>query len=234
MEKNYSGFYHDIHIYEVAKVIDTGNDYRVEYITQSTLPWSSGDDGLLPLHPNAADLIRDAQRNGKEPYIQKNWNEISNEVLITSVFINPISDLLAYKRRAYSFIKAFINPMMASAHASVIYGFTTLNNKFLLNGFVFNEKTKSMQYIKILDKAEELEDTNPELSEELMADLQKYIDFKEILSRTNFIWVESEKYIDKIEKVSPNKFESEQEAKEEVDKITLEFTTKIRTLNNLK
>ena len=238
-------FYQDLLVYEVAKVIDVGDKYRVEYITQSTIPWVTNretnktNDSInvyLPLNNFAAELINTNLLKGKEVYILKDWMDGSNEVLVTSIQINPIMDLESYKRRAIGFIKSFINPQMAQVHASVIYGFTSLNNKFLINGFVFSEKTKSLQYIKVMDLAEDVEETNPELSEELLEDLEKYIEYNDILSRTNFIWNESEKYIDKIYNVNSvgESKDSEYQAKTQIDNIAKEFQQKIRTLNNLK
>lgn len=241
-EINFSGFYQDLLIYEVAKVREIGSDQKllVEYVTVSTIPWSSGEVNYLPLNSSAADAIKDAQIKGKEVYISKDWNVISNEVLITSIEINPKVDILSYKRRATNFIKAFINPMMASVHASIIYGFTTLNNKFIENGFVFSEETRTLKYIEIMERSEEVADTNPDLSEELMADLEKYIEYREILDRTNFIWYESEKYCDMVNEIHPmdfvdtEEFTAENQAKSQIDKVVNEFQIKIRTLNNLK
>lgn len=240
--------YQDIHVYDIAKVIDVGDTnptykYRVEYITQSTIPWSANENinnNFIPLNPAASDLIRQLMNSGKEVYITRDWNQLSNEVLIVHIASNPVSDLFAYKRRASSFIKSFINPMMASAHASIVYGFTTLNNKFIEHGLVFSEKTRSLKIIKVMDISEELEETNPELSKELMDDLEQYIEYKDILARTNFIWNESEKYIKKIDTIIVSNQEDQtddsllQKAKEQIDDIVSEFQNKIRTLNNLK
>ncbi len=239
---NYSGFYQDLLIYEVAKVREIGSDQKVlvEYVTVSTIPWSSGEVNYLPLNSSAADAIRDAQIKGKEVFISKDWNLVSNEVLISNIEINPKIDLMVYKRRAINFIKAFINPMMASVHASIIYGFTTLNNKFIENGFVFSEETRTLKYIEIMERSEELAETNPTLSEELMNDLEKYIEYREVLDRANFIWNESEKYCDSVNEVhemdfvDTEEFPAENQAKSQIDTIVNEFQTKIRTLNNLK
>lgn len=241
-EINFSGFYQDLLIYEVAKVREIGSDQKllVEYVTVSTIPWSSGEVNYLPLNSSTADAIKDAQIKGKEVYILKDWNVVANEVLITSIEINPKVDIMSYKRRATNFIKAFINPMMASVHASIIYGFTTLNNKFIENGFVFSEETRTLKYIEIMERSEEVADTNPDLSEELMADLEKYIEYREILDRTNFIWYESEKYCDMVNEIHPmdfvdtEEFTAENQAKSQIDKVVNEFQIKIRTLNNLK
>lgn len=241
-EINYSGFYQDLLIYEVAKVREIGSDQKVlvEYVTVSTIPWSSGEVNYLPLNSSAADAIRDAQIKGKEVFISKDWNLVSNEVLISNIEINPKIDLMVYKRRATNFIKAFINPMMASVHASIIYGFTTLNNKFIENGFVFSEETRTLKYIEIMERSEELAETNPTLSEELMNDLEKYIEYREVLDRANFIWNESEKYCDLVNEVhemdfvDTEEFPAENQAKSQIDTIVNEFQTKIRTLNNLK
>lgn len=221
--------YNDMIIYEVAKVKDIGQKYFVEYVTISTIPWVASNLNeatiFLPLNPLASEKIRDAHRLGQDVYIEKEWNKYSNEVILPSLEINPVMDLETYKRRANGFIKAFINPIMASVHASVVYGFTTLNNKFIEMGFVFSEENRTLKYIEILDKTDELEETNPELSAALQNDLEKYIEYREILDRSNFVWNESEKYIEKI---------SKQTEKEMVDDLVLEFQHKINTLNNLK
>lgn len=230
------GYYQDLLVYEVAKVRDFATKYYIEYVTVSTMPWVTGETNLLPLNSLAANVIREAQLNGKEVYIKKNWGEIAKEVLITDLEINPITNLEAYKRRAYTFIKSFINPMMASVHASVVFGFTMLNNKFIERGYVFSEATRTLKYIDIMEKTEELEETNPTESVELMEDLEKYIEYKEILSRANFIWNASERYIDKIEKIKEDSSnqESQIEAKIKVDELCKEFQNKINNLNNLK
>lgn len=241
-EINYSGFYQDLLIYEVAKVREIGSEQKVlvEYVTVSTIPWSSGEVNYLPLNSSAADAIKDAQIKGKEVFISKDWNLVSNEVLISNIEINPKINLMVYKRRAANFIKAFINPMMASVHASIIYGFTTLNNKFIENGFVFSEETRTLKYIEIMERSEDLAETNPTLSEELMNDLEKYIEYREVLDRANFIWNESEKYCDLVNEVhemdfvDTEEFPAENQAKSQIDTIVNEFQTKIRTLNNLK
>lgn len=239
---NYSGFSQDLLIYEVAKVREIGSEqkYLVEYITISTIPWSTGETNYLPLNSSAAEAIRDAQLKGKEVYISKDWQKYSTEVLITDIEINPKIDMFTYKRRATNFIKAFINPMMASVHASIIYGFTTLNNKFIENGFVFSEATRTLKYIEIMERSEDLADSNPELSEELMNDLEKYIEYRDTLDRSNFIWNESEKYCDIINAINENdfvdneEFPAESQARTKIDDHVREFQTKIRTLNNLK
>lgn len=239
---NYTGFSHDLMIYEVAKVKEIGSEAKVmvEYITVSTIPWSTGEQNYLPLNSSTAEAIREAQLKGKETYILKDWKKFSNEVLLSSIEINPKVDLYTYKRRAVNFIKAFINPMMASVHASIIYGFTTLNNKFIENGFVFSEETRTLKYIEIMERSEELADSNPVVSEELMADLEKYIEYREVLDRANFIWNESEKYCDlvnaihEMDFVDTAEFPVENQVKTQIDKVVEEFQTKIRTLNNLK
>ena len=93
-----------------------------------------------------------------------------------------------------------------------------------LESFVFSEENRTLKYIEILDKTDELEETNPELSAVLQNDLEKYIEYREILDRSNFAWVESEKYVAKIK---------EQEQKEDIDIIVNEFQIKINALNNL-
>lgn len=229
--------YANMLIYEVAKIKEVGltDKVLVSYITTSTIPWVSENykdiDSFLPLHPLAADIIRDAHQNGEQVYILKDWNKNSNEVLFTSVERNPITNLENYKLRAIGFIKSYINPIMANVHASIIYGFTTLNNKFIEKGYVFSEENKTLKYIEIIEKSEEIlenENIDPQiaqnLSDELTNDLEKYIEYREILDRSNFAWVESEKYVAKIK---------EQEQKEDIDIIVNEFQIKINALNNL-
>ena len=91
-----------------------------------------------------------------------------------------------------------------------------------------------------MERSEELADSNPAVSEELMNDLEKYIEYREVLDRANFIWNESEKYCDQVNEihemdfVDTEGFPAENQAKTEIDKVVNEFQVKIRTLNNLK
>lgn len=237
--------YNGIHIYDVAVVSDQGDTLKVSYLTVSTVPWVTGETKFIPVNPLAANMIRDYQQQGKEVYIAKDWGLSGKEVTPSVISTNTSTDLNGYKRRAYSFIKSFINPMMANVHASTIFGFITLNNKFLEKGIVFSETNKSLKYIEIMDMASDMADANkPEESDELMTDLENYIEYKDTLSRSNFIWNESEKYISKIEEVDESDFiniiigeETHSpllQAKKQIDSIVKEFQTKIFTLNNLK
>ena len=253
---NLRQFYQDLIVYEVAKVIDTGNNFLVKYITESTINWTDekkGNEDFIPLHPIAAEAIREAHRAGKNVYINKDWDEFSKEALITSIEINPITNLDGYKKRAAGFIKSFINPIMSSIHASIVYGFTTLNNRFIEKGYVFSEENKTLKYIEIIEKSEEVIEAGEQgkidpqiaqnLSDDLMNDLEKYIEYKEILDRTNFAWNESEKYIAKIYEVSVEEVgddaqddasDKEFEAKQKIDTLVKDFQIKINNLNNLK
>ena len=255
---NLGQFYQDLIVYEVAKVIDTGNNFLVKYITESTINWTDELDQMdfIPVHPIAAEAIREAHRAGKNAYINKDWSEFSKEALITSIEINPITNLDGYKKRAAGFIKSFINPIMSSVHASIVYGFTTLNNRFIEKGYVFSEENKTLKYIEIIEKSEEVIEAGEQgkidpqiaqnLSDDLMNDLEKYIEYNEILSRTNFVWNESEKYIAKIYEVVVEEAEEvgvdaqddasdkEFEAKQKIDTLVKDFQIKINNLNNLK
>lgn len=234
--------YNGIHLYDVAVVKDQGDSLRVVYLTVSTVPWVTGETGFIPVNPLSANIIREYQQQGKEVYITKDWGLSGKEVLPDCISVNTSTDLDGYKKRAYSFIKSFINPMMANVHASTIYGFITLNNKFLEKGIVFSETNKSLKYIEIMDAASDMED--PEESDALMTDLEKYIEYKDTLDRSNFIWNESEKYMVYIEEVDESDFvdlvigEETQtallQAKKKIDTIVKEFQHKILTLNNLK
>lgn len=228
--------YDNIRGFETAYVIDNGDKYQVEFVSISTIDWvtDSDPDNYLPLNSLAANLIRESLLNGKEVYIDKDWQKLGKEVLTSVVSINPITDLYGYKKRAISFIKQFINPQMARTNASTIYGFNVINNKFLEAGFVFSEENRSLKYIEILNRSEELEEEAPEASEELIALLEKYIEYREILDRTYFIWELSETCINNINEVR-NTDESDEEilkAKELIDKLAGEFANKVNKLNN--
>ena len=114
-------------------------------------------------------------------------------------------NLQNYLRRIVHFVNGFIQAPMANTNAAVIYGFNVLNNKFIENGFVFSEQNRSLKYIDIMDRAEELESqepNGPELSEELMKDLEKYIEYRNILDRTYFIWNLKEELLDKLKELA--------------------------------
>lgn len=233
--------YNGIHLYDVAVVKELDTVLQVVYLTVSTVPWVTGETNFIPVNPLSANVIRDYIQQGKEVYIDKNWMHQGKEVLPGSIQTNISTDLDGYKKRAYSFIKSFINPMMANVHASTIYGFITLNNKFLERGIVFSEENKSLKYIEIMDDASEQEDPNK--SEEIMSNLEQYIEYKDILDRSYFIWNESEKYMLRIEEIAEDDFTDHNDetigtallqAKKTIDSIVKEFQQKILTLNNLK
>ena len=142
---------------------------------------------------------------GHDVFIRKDWNQESNEVLPVHVSYAERPNLQNYLRRIVYFVNGFIQAPMANTNAAVIYGFNVLNNKFIENGFVFSEQNRSLKYIDIMDRAEELESqepNGPELSEELMKDLEKYIEYRNILDRTYFIWNLKEELLDKLKELA--------------------------------
>lgn len=242
-------------IFDTAAVSDYSDlKYRVNYISISSINWVVVERTVnhLPLSSSAADIIRQKLNEGKEVFIDKNWNEASKEVLPFHITFNDITDLEGYKRRARSFVKRFIIPQMAEVNASVIYGFNVINNKFLEAGVVFSEKNRSLKYIEVMEKADEADENgHPEIAESLMNLLEQYIEYRETLDRSYFIWDLSEKYCKKIDDVvlkvfSPEEYEllldketaSEDNilylAKSNIDTIVREFTQTVDSLNNLK
>lgn len=235
--------YEGIRSFETANVSDDGKSLRVNYLSVSTVNWvvPTDEDRFLPLNSISASIIREQMMLGNEVHIDKNWKEKGNEVLPVSVTYNSVTDLTGYKRRAVSFIRQWINPMMAAANASTIYSFNVINNKFLEAGFVFSESNKGLKFIQVLDKSDELNETDPEAGEELLQLLEKYISYKDILDRTYFIWETHERCITNILGVVVAPFPPGEDdktdkyiqmAKEKIDKLVEEFTTKISTLNN--
>lgn len=221
---------YDIKIFDTACVSDSDEKYLVKYVSVSSLNWAVLGDtkGIyLPLNSAAADIIKEKLNEGKDVYISKDWNiNGESEVLPFHVTFNNITDLQGYKRRAMSFIKRLIHPQMANVNASIIYGFNVINNKFLEAGIVFSEENRSLKYIEVMEKADELENEGqPEIAEEFMALLERYIEYREVLDRSYFAWDLSEEYCRKVE---------EETEKEVVDTVVKEFVTKVETLNNLK
>ena len=210
-----NNFYSEFKTFPVAKVkeitsptIAESEWYLVEYITTSVMHWTIGQSKELYCELSSAvkDRIEIAMSKGYDVYIQKNWRDYSNEVLLNQISINNKTSLNNYVRRATSFIKSYINPQMSQVHASVIYGFTTLNNKFLEKGFVFSEDTRQLKYIDIMERASELEeealsedDPKIEEADKLMQDLEKYIEYRDILQRSYFAYDLTEHYIKRIE-----------------------------------
>ena len=228
--------YDNIRGFETAYVHDNGDKLQVEFVSISTIDWitDTDPDNYLPLNSLSANLIRESLLTGKEVYIDKNWRELGKEVLTSSISINPVTSLFGYKKRAISFIKQFINPQMARTNASTIYGFNVINNKFIEAGFVFSEENRSLKYIEILNRSEELEEEAPEASEELIALLEKYIEYRDTLDRTYFIWDLSETCITNINEVVSIDDTDEEitNAKVKIDKLTAEFANKVSKLNN--
>ena len=222
---------YEVKVFETAAVSEViGQDkYLVNYISVSSLNWAVLEERagiFLPLNSGSADLIREKLNEGKDVYIDKKWND-NNESEVMPYFIttNNITDLEGYKRRAMSFVSRSMHPQMAKVNAAVIYGFNVINNKFLEAGIVFSEENRSLKYIEVIEKADILEEEKPEIAEELMLLLERYIEYREILDRSYFAWELNESYLTKIE---------EQKTKEDVDTVIKDFITQVDTLNNLK
>ena len=178
------------------------------------------------MNSGSADLIREKLNEGKDVYIDKKWNDNDeSEVMPYFITTNNVTDLEGYKRRAMSFVSRSMHPQMAKVNAAVIYGFNVINNKFLEAGIVFSEENRSLKYIEVMEKADNLEEEKPEIAEELMLLLERYIEYREILDRSYFAWELNESYLTKIE---------EQKTKEDVDTVIRDFITQVDTLNNLK
>ena len=215
--KQTNPFYKEFKVFPVAKIAKEGDKIRIEYLTMSSSNFSSGIDTseLIPVNSAAKEMIEMNLNKGNTIYLDPNYLTINDqpEILPIHLSINTDTSLTAYAKNCYSFIKAHINPQMASAHASVVYGFITLNNKFLEQGFVFSEERKSLVYLDILDKCNDLKEESEKfqeidqeravkldtLSDELLQDLENYISYADILKRSNFCWTLSEDHIAKIE-----------------------------------
>lgn len=191
----------NLRIFDTAKIKDFNNElYQVQYTSTSTQQWITGEDQkqFLPINNLTKSTIDTRISMGHDVYIKKEWSQESSEVLPVHLVFDTRPSLENYMRRGVAFINGFIQGPMANANAAVIYGFNVLNNKFIEAGFVFSEKNKSLKYIDIMDRADELEDEHPDLSEELMNDLEKYIEYRDILDRTYFIWYLKEEVISKL------------------------------------
>lgn len=195
-------------VFDSVKVENYSNDhYIVSYISTSNFQWITGEDikNFLPINSLTKEIIKQRLDKGHDVFIRKDWNQESNEVLPVHVSYAERPNLQNYLRRIVHFVNGFIQAPMANTNAAVIYGFNVLNNKFIENGFVFSEQNRSLKYIDIMDRAEELESqesNGPELSEELMKDLEKYIEYRNILDRTYFIWNLKEELLDKLKELA--------------------------------
>ena len=195
-------------VFDSVKVENYSDDhYIVSYISTSNFQWITGEDikNFLPINSLTKEIIKQRLDKGHDVFIRKDWNQESNEVLPVHVSYAERPNLQNYLRRIVHFVNGFIQAPMANTNAAVIYGFNVLNNKFIENGFVFSEQNRSLKYIDIMDRAEELESqepNGPELSEELMKDLEKYIEYRNILDRTYFIWNLKEELLDKLNELA--------------------------------
>ena len=195
-------------VFDSVKVENYSDDhYIASYISTSNFQWITGEDikNFLPINSLTKEIIKQRLDKGHDVFIRKDWNQESNEVLPVHVSYAERPNLQNYLRRIVHFVNGFIQAPMANTNAAVIYGFNVLNNKFIENGFVFSEQNRSLKYIDIMDRAEELESqepNGPELSEELMKDLEKYIEYRNILDRTYFIWNLKEELLDKLKELA--------------------------------
>ena len=201
-------------VFDSVKVENYSDEhYMVSYISTSNFQWITGEDikNFLPINSLTKEIIKQRLDKGHDVFIRKDWNQESNEVLPVHVSYVERPNLQNYLRRIIHFVNGFIQAPMANTNAAVIYGFNVLNNKFIENGFVFSEQNRSLKYIDIMDRAEELESqepNGPELSEELMKDLEKYIEYRNILDRTYFIWNLKEELLDKLKELAKYQVQS--------------------------
>lgn len=201
-------------IFDSVKIENYSDEhYIASYISTSNFQWITGEDikNFLPINSLTKEIIKQRLDKGHDVFIRKDWNQESNEVLPVHVSYAERPNLQNYLRRIVSFVNGFIQAPMANTNAAVIYGFNVLNNKFIENGFVFSEQNRSLKYIDIMDRAEELESqepNGPELSEELMKDLEKYIEYRNILDRTYFIWNLKEELLDKLKELAKYQVQS--------------------------
>lgn len=198
----------DYRVYDSVKIENYSDEhYIASYITTSHIQWITGEDlqNFLPINSLTKEIIKQRLDKGHDVFIRKDWNKESNEVLPVHVSYAERPSLQNYLRRIVYFVNGFIQAPMANTNAAVIYGFNVLNNKFIENGFVFSEQNRSLKYIDIMDRAEELESQEPDgpkLSEDLMKDLEKYIEYRNILDRTYFIWNLKEELLDKLKELA--------------------------------
>lgn len=244
--------YQGIKTFEVAMVTDTGVSYNVEKLSwntdmhidktmQPSNPTNYLNDKTrfwyLNLNSAAADKIRQEMSLGHDIQISKNWDAHgSKEVLLTSIIVvDNTQRLETQKRIARRQVRMMINPHTAQIGAMDIYGFMMLNNKFILNGFVFDNENRSLKYMDVLNRSEELADTDPELSEDLAEDLEEFIDYNDKLSRVRFIWLKGEKTIQLINSIHLPPGDTSKEAHHEkilkVRNITDGFIEEIMRLN---
>ena len=196
--------------YDAVKITDYDETYyTVLYVSSSNFQWITGEDikSFLPINSLTKDIINSRLSKGHDVFIKKDWEMEANEVLPIHLTFDDRPNLQNYLRRAISFVNGFIQEPMANTNASVIYGFNVLNNKFIEQGFVFSEKNRSLKYIDIMDRADELEETQPEISDELMKDLEKYIEYRNILDRTYFIYNLKEELLDKLKELSQLRYQ---------------------------
>ena len=196
--------------YDAVKITDYDETYYIVlYVSSSNFQWITGEDikSFLPINSLTKDIINSRLSKGHDVFIKKDWEMEANEVLPIHLTFDDRPNLQNYLRRAVSFINGFIQEPMANTNAAVIYGFNVLNNKFIEQGFVFSEKNRSLKYIDIMDRADELEETQPEISDELMKDLEKYIEYRNILDRTYFIYNLKEELLDKLKELSQLRYQ---------------------------
>ena len=196
--------------YDAVKITDYDETYYIVlYVSSSNFQWITGEDikSFLPINSLTKDIINFRLSKGHDVFIKKDWEMEANEVLPIHLTFDDRPNLQNYLRRAVSFVNGFIQEPMANTNAAVIYGFNVLNNKFIEQGFVFSEKNRSLKYIDIMDRADELEETQPEISDELMKDLEKYIEYRNILDRTYFIYNLKEELLDKLKELSQLRYQ---------------------------
>lgn len=221
--------YFGLRTYEVAICEEFNDAYLVMGVSWNTVEWVEKQDKqiYLPLNNITTQKIREGLNKGQEIKISKMWsNDGQKEVHPVYVQLKYTEDIEGYKRVAKRILKQNVNPIMASISAAEMYGFNVLHSKFLQKGYVLVEETEPFTMVRIFEDAEnKIQQEQIEASEEILNDLNRYLEYKQKLDKVYFVNNKLEDTFNKIDNLNN---------KHEIDKLINDFQTEMSTLNSLK
>lgn len=145
------------------------------------------------------EKIADCLDDGKKVFIPKGLEEeLKTEHLIIS---DAENDLEAEKARTILKMRDIIcNSRLILDKLSLMdfYEFVSINNWFISKGFVITEENRADIYLDIIQKATELSETDSELGEEYIKNVDKYMSVMDMMNNNKDYY---EAYLDFVNRV---------------------------------
>jgi hypothetical protein len=195
----------------MAAVIDCGKYYEVEYLTTSLNKDFETNKKFLGLSLNASKLIKKSLDENKTIRITSDYKNI--DVQPHDLIITETSDIESYKKVMLSKVRQLVTHQQANVSGMMMYEYMNINNILNDKGYFIHDDNKEEVYLQILETGDE----------DLINNLEDYLNAREVISRASFL---EKRYI----KLYRNVNESLTE--EEVDKLINDFIIMMNDVRN--